>query len=42
VLFPKSAEEVAATQGVAIVATGAQGYDTDAVVGGVDQPIERI
>jgi peptide/nickel transport system ATP-binding protein len=41
-LFPKSAEEVAATQGVTVGATGAEGYATDAPVGGVDQPIERI
>ncbi|MFP5372608.1 MAG: ABC transporter ATP-binding protein [Actinomycetes bacterium] len=40
-LLPKSAEEVAATQGVTIAAPGASGYDTDAPVGGVDQPIER-
>jgi peptide/nickel transport system ATP-binding protein len=41
VLWPKSAEEVAATQGVTVAATGAEGYETDALVGGVDQPIER-
>ena len=40
-LFPKSAEEVAATQGITIAVTGAEGYVTDAPVGGVDQPIER-
>jgi peptide/nickel transport system ATP-binding protein len=40
-LFPKSAEEVAATQGVTIAATGAEGFGTDSPVGGVDQPIER-
>jgi peptide/nickel transport system ATP-binding protein len=41
-LHPKSAEEVAATQGVTVGSTAAGGYDTDAPVGGVDQPIERI
>ena len=41
-LFPKSAEEVAATQGVTVSPTGAQGFDSDSPVGGVDQPIERI
>ncbi len=40
-LSPKSAGEVAATQGVAVAPTGAEGFDTDALVGGVDQPIER-
>ena len=40
-LFPKSAEEVAATQGVTVAATGAEGYGTDSPVGGIDQPIER-
>ena len=41
VLFPKSADEVAATQGVTVAATGAGSFATDAPVGGVDQPIER-
>jgi peptide/nickel transport system ATP-binding protein len=41
VLQPKSAEEVAATQGVAVRATGAEQIETDALVQGVDQPIER-
>jgi peptide/nickel transport system ATP-binding protein len=40
-LFPKSVEEVAATQGVTIAATGAEGFGTDSPVGGIDQPIER-
>jgi peptide/nickel transport system ATP-binding protein len=40
VLQPKSAEEVAATQGVSIAATGPSAMD-DGFVGGVDQPIER-
>ncbi len=41
-LWPKSVEEVAATQGVTVSATGAEGLGTDSPVGGVDQPIERI
>ena len=42
VLRPKSAEEVAATQGVSVRATGADGgFETDALVRGVDEPIER-
>ena len=42
VLRPKSAEEVAATQGVSVRATGADGgFETDALVQGVDEPIER-
>jgi peptide/nickel transport system ATP-binding protein len=40
-LWPKSAEEVALTQGVTVSATGAAGFGTDSPVGGVDQPIER-
>jgi peptide/nickel transport system ATP-binding protein len=40
-LHPKSPEEVAATQGVAVRATGAEQIETDALVQGVDQPIER-
>jgi peptide/nickel transport system ATP-binding protein len=40
-LFPKSAEEVAATQGVTVGSTAVAGYDTDSPVGGVDEPIER-
>jgi peptide/nickel transport system ATP-binding protein len=41
VLHPKSADEVAATQGVAVRATGAEPIETDALVQGMDQPIER-
>jgi peptide/nickel transport system ATP-binding protein len=41
-LWPKSAEEVAATQGVTVAATGAASLASDSPVGGVDQPIERI
>jgi peptide/nickel transport system ATP-binding protein len=41
VLRPRSAEEVAAVQGVTIAATGAEVMETDALVQGVDQPIER-
>jgi peptide/nickel transport system ATP-binding protein len=41
VLPPKSAEEVAATMGVEVRATGAEAIETDALVQGVDQPIER-
>ena len=40
VLAPKSAEEVAASQGISITPVGAQ-VGTDAFVGGVDEPIER-
>ena len=42
VLRPRSADEVAATQGVSVRATGADGaFETDALVQGVDEPIER-
>jgi peptide/nickel transport system ATP-binding protein len=41
-LHPRSAEEVAATMGVNVRATGAERMQTDALVQGVDQPIERI
>ncbi|MCW2579550.1 MAG: oligopeptide/dipeptide transporter, ATPase subunit [Blastococcus sp.] len=41
-LHPRSAEEVAATMGVNVRATGAERIQTDALVQGVDQPIERI
>ena len=42
VLRPKSVEEVAATQGVSVRATGADGgFETDALLQGVDEPIER-
>ena len=41
VLHPKSAEEVAATMGVSVRPTGAGPIETDALVQGVDQPIER-
>ena len=34
-------EEIAATQGVHVAATGAGPVETDALVQGVDQPIER-
>ena len=41
-LVPKPPEEVAATQGVSVRATGAgDGFETDALVQGVDEPIER-
>ena len=40
-LFPKSVEEVAATQGMTIAAAGVEGFGTDTPVGGIDQPIER-
>jgi peptide/nickel transport system ATP-binding protein len=40
-LQPKSAEEVAAIMGVSVRATGAEAIETDALVQGVDQPIER-
>ncbi|UOY00117.1 ABC transporter ATP-binding protein [Blastococcus sp. PRF04-17] len=41
VLRPKSAEQVAATMGVDVRATGAENPESDALVQGVDQPIER-
>ena len=41
VLQPKSAEEVAAIMGVSVRATGAEAIETDALVQGIDQPIER-
>jgi peptide/nickel transport system ATP-binding protein len=41
VLLPKSAEEVAATMGVSVRPTGAGAIESDALVQGVDQPIER-
>ncbi|SNR37756.1 ABC transporter ATP-binding protein [Blastococcus mobilis] len=41
VLHPKSAEEVAAVMGVSVRATGAEAQETDALVQGVDQPVER-
>ncbi|HET6392990.1 MAG TPA: oligopeptide/dipeptide ABC transporter ATP-binding protein [Blastococcus sp.] len=41
VLQPKSAEEVAATMGVDVRGTGAEAIETDALVQGIDQPIER-
>ncbi|MCW2700495.1 MAG: oligopeptide/dipeptide transporter, ATPase subunit, partial [Blastococcus sp.] len=41
VLFPKSAEEVASTQGVTIDATGVAAVESDALVQGVDSPLER-
>jgi peptide/nickel transport system ATP-binding protein len=40
VLQPKSAEEVAATQGVSIAATGSTRGDDAGLIGGVDQPVE--
>ena len=40
-LAPKSPEEVAATQGVSVRATGAEEIESDALVQGVDEPIER-
>ncbi len=40
-LQPKSADEVAAVQGVSVRPTGAENPETDALVQGVDQPIER-
>ncbi|SDY42974.1 peptide/nickel transport system ATP-binding protein [Modestobacter sp. DSM 44400] len=40
VLQPKSAEEVAATQGVSVAATGSAREDDAGLIGGVDQPIE--
>ncbi|RZU34207.1 ABC transporter ATP-binding protein [Blastococcus saxobsidens] len=41
VLQPKSADEVAALMGVSVRATGAGPIETDALVQGVDEPIER-
>ncbi|NEK84343.1 ATP-binding cassette domain-containing protein [Blastococcus saxobsidens] len=41
VLQPKSAEEVAALMGVSVRATGAGPIETDALVQGVDEPVER-
>jgi peptide/nickel transport system ATP-binding protein len=41
VLRPKSPEEVAASQGVSVRASGAGRIETDALVQGLDQPIER-
>src|SRR5918995_3933578 len=41
VLAPKSPEEVAATQGVAVRATGAEAIESDALVQGLDEPVER-
>jgi peptide/nickel transport system ATP-binding protein len=41
VLRPKSAEEVAAIMGVDVRPTGAEVLETDALVQGVDAPIER-
>jgi peptide/nickel transport system ATP-binding protein len=41
VVAPKSPEEVAATQGVTVRATGAEAIESDALVQGLDQPIER-
>jgi peptide/nickel transport system ATP-binding protein len=41
VLAPKSPEEVAATQGVTVRATGAEAIESDALVQGLDEPIER-
>ncbi|MGY1683055.1 ABC transporter ATP-binding protein [Geodermatophilus sp. SYSU D01176] len=40
-LAPKSPEEVAATQGVSVRATGVEEIESDALVQGVDEPIER-
>ena len=41
-LRPRSPEEVAATMGVSVRPTGVANPETDALVQGVDQPIERI
>jgi peptide/nickel transport system ATP-binding protein len=41
VLAPKSPEEVAATQGVAVRATGVGAIESDALVQGLDEPVER-
>jgi peptide/nickel transport system ATP-binding protein len=40
-LRPKSPEEVAATQGVSVRPGGGEVEESDALVQGVDQPIER-
>ncbi|WP_448611258.1 ABC transporter ATP-binding protein [Geodermatophilus sp. URMC 60] len=40
VLAPKSPEEVAATQGVTVRATGAEAIESDALVQGLDEPVE--
>jgi peptide/nickel transport system ATP-binding protein len=40
-LQPKSAEEVAAIMGVSVRGAGAEAIETDALVQGIDQPIER-
>ncbi|SET53705.1 ABC transporter ATP-binding protein [Geodermatophilus poikilotrophus] len=40
-LQPRSAEEVAATQGVSVRATGVEAIESDALVQGLDEPIER-
>jgi peptide/nickel transport system ATP-binding protein len=40
-LAPKPPEEVAAAQGMSVAATGSRPIETDALVQGVDQPIER-
>jgi peptide/nickel transport system ATP-binding protein len=41
VLDPKSPEEVAATQGVTVRATGVGAIESDALVQGLDEPVER-
>ncbi|MDT0277439.1 ABC transporter ATP-binding protein [Blastococcus goldschmidtiae] len=41
VLHPKSPEEVAASMGASVRAPGAENPETDALVQGVDEPIER-
>ena len=41
VLEPKSPEEVAATQGVTVRATGVGAIESDALVQGLDEPVER-
>jgi peptide/nickel transport system ATP-binding protein len=41
VLQPKSAEEVAATMGVSVRPTGVEAIESDALVQGIDAPIER-
>jgi peptide/nickel transport system ATP-binding protein len=40
-LAPKSAEEVAATMGVVVAPAGGEDIESDALVQGVDEPIER-